>query len=122
MAACAVCGKRVGRRDLIRPHPLDPQTLARAHDGFCFRALNYGNKTMIDPTEQEKAAVEHAGQMAGEYLDSIRKTDLAKLSHEEWDTFCRVMCGAFIEKVSETSKIWEALASIVERDTSQAPF
>ena len=32
------------------------------------------------------------GQYAGEYLDSIGKTDLAKLTKQEWERFCSVMC------------------------------
>ncbi len=42
---------------------------------------------MIDPTPNENASIEVAGQMAGEYLDSIGKTDLATLGRDEWLTF-----------------------------------
>ena len=34
---------------------------------------------MIDPTPNEKAAFVHGGEMGGEYLDSIGKTDLESL-------------------------------------------
>ena len=30
---------------------------------------------MIDPTPNEKAAMEHGGQMGGEYLESVRATE-----------------------------------------------
>lgn len=32
-----------------------------------------------------------AGDVAGEYLASIGKTDLAKLTQDEWTTFCCVL-------------------------------
>lgn len=35
-------------------------------------------------TRFEEAAVEHASDKAGEYLDGLGKTDLAKLSRDEW--------------------------------------
>ena len=35
---------------------------------------------MIDPTPNERAAIAQGGAMAGEYLDSLGKTDLAQLS------------------------------------------
>jgi hypothetical protein len=38
---------------------------------------------MIDPTPNERAAIAHGGAMAGEYLDSLGKTDLAQLSVED---------------------------------------
>jgi hypothetical protein len=37
---------------------------------------------MIDPTPNERNAMANGGVMAGEYLDSLSKTDLAQLSVE----------------------------------------
>lgn len=34
--------------------------------------------------EEEKIKFEHASDMAGEYLDSLGKSDLATLTREEW--------------------------------------
>ena len=42
---------------------------------------------MIDPTPNEIEAMATGGQMGGEYLESIGKSDLATLSEEEWALF-----------------------------------
>ena len=49
---------------------------------------------MISFSETEHEGLAKGGEAAGQYLDSIGKTDLAVLSDEEWDTFlCRVLGG-----------------------------
>ena len=42
---------------------------------------------MIDPTPNEIAALENGGRLGGEYLDSVRCTDLARLTVEQWRCF-----------------------------------
>lgn len=42
---------------------------------------------MIDPTPNETEAMAMGGQMGGEYLVAIGKSDLATLSEEEWVRF-----------------------------------
>ena len=42
---------------------------------------------MIDPTPNETEAMAFGGQMGGEYLEAIGKSDLATLSEEEWARF-----------------------------------
>lgn len=42
---------------------------------------------MIDATPSEAEAMSVGGQMGGEYLESIGKSDLATLSETEWDRF-----------------------------------
>lgn len=56
---------------------------------------------MVDPNEQEQQALRYAGQMGGEYLDSIGKTDLAQLSPEEYARLVEVYVGNYLDKVSE---------------------
>lgn len=56
---------------------------------------------MIDPTEFELQAMEHAGTQGGEYLESIGKTDLAKLTADEWATFLNCVCSAYVDKLGE---------------------
>ena len=56
---------------------------------------------MTDPTEDEIGAMEHASTLGGEYLDSIGKTDLTTLDHEEWMTFIEAVCTAFRDKLTE---------------------
>ena len=43
------------------------------------RTSAIGGRGMIDPTPNERAAMLHGAEMAGEYLDSLGKTDLAPL-------------------------------------------
>jgi hypothetical protein len=38
---------------------------------------------MIDPTPNERNAIDHAGAMGGEFLDSIGESDLATLTRTE---------------------------------------
>ena len=45
-----------------------------------------------DMTEKEFEAMIKAGQMGGEYLESIGKTDLSLLSQQEWQTFLKCVC------------------------------
>lgn len=56
---------------------------------------------MRDPNKQEQDALKNAGAMAGEYLDSIGKTDLATLTVEEWNTFIECAVTGFVEHLSE---------------------
>jgi hypothetical protein len=46
-----------------------------------------GTGEMLDPTAYETQALAIAGEKAGEYLESIGKTDLATLTGEEWTLF-----------------------------------
>ena len=42
---------------------------------------------MQDPTNKEIAAMMNGGRTGGEYLDSIKKSDLSMLDENEWMTF-----------------------------------
>lgn len=50
---------------------------------------------MIDPTPNELAAMEHGGRMGGEYLDHLGKTDLARLTVEEWAIFVEAIVTGY---------------------------
>jgi hypothetical protein len=52
---------------------------------------------MIDPSPNERAAIAHGGAMAGEYLDSLGKSDLAQLSVEEWHTLLEVIVTGYCD-------------------------
>lgn len=54
---------------------------------------------MIDPTEKELIAIDEGGNCAGEYLESINKFDLSKLSTHEWHQFLRCVVGGFTESL-----------------------
>lgn len=52
---------------------------------------------MIDPSPFDTEAFAHASDLAGEYLELIKKTDLVTLSRDEWMTFVVVMCTGFAD-------------------------
>ena len=52
---------------------------------------------MIDPTPNERAAMRHGGEMAGEYLDSLGRTDLVLLDAEEWQTLIEVIVTGYCD-------------------------
>ena len=56
---------------------------------------------MIDPTPNERAAMAHGGVMAGEYLDSLGRTDLAQLSTEEWHTLIEVIVAGYCDHLRD---------------------
>lgn len=49
----------------------------------------------------EQAALLDAGNKAGEYLDSINKTDLAQLDQVEWVTFLKTVITGFGDHIEK---------------------
>lgn len=58
---------------------------------------------MIDPTPNEIAALEHGGHMGGEYLDSIRCSDLARLTLDQWRTFIEAVVTGYADHLRRLS-------------------
>ena len=56
---------------------------------------------MIDPTPNEQAAMAHGGAMAGEYLDSLGRTDLASLSVAEWGALIEVIVTGYCDRLRD---------------------
>ena len=54
---------------------------------------------LTDPNPCEIAAMNTAGERAGEYLESLGKSDLAAMSDEEWRTLIAVTCGGYVESL-----------------------
>jgi hypothetical protein len=115
---CAVCGgplpftETEGRRKqntgLILPNPAvddpdDPDCVVRCCGERCADALTR-RTPMLDPGEREVAALEHAGQAGGEYLDRLGKTDLADLDENQWRTFLGVVVVHYQHKMRELEK------------------
>ena len=50
---------------------------------------------MIDPKKHEVQALAAASREAGEYVESLAKTDLATFTGEEWATLIEVAVTAF---------------------------
>ena len=71
---------------------------------FCSRTcqdLYHRRRGMIDPTPNEKAAMQHGGAMGGEYLDSLGRTDLAVLAVEEWDSFVECIVTGYCDHLRD---------------------
>ncbi len=56
---------------------------------------------MMNPTRNEIKAVLHGGDMGGEYLDELGKTNLAALSKEEWEQFLLCVIGGYVQKIAD---------------------
>ena len=56
---------------------------------------------MIDPTPNEAEAMTVSGQMGGEYLESIGKSDLATLTETEWDRFIDAVVTGYCDHLRE---------------------
>ena len=56
---------------------------------------------MTDPTPNEQAAFVHGGEMGGEYLDSIGKTDLGTLQPDESLTFIEAVVTGCCDHLRE---------------------
>ena len=74
---------------------------------------------MIDPTPNEAEAMTVGGQMGGEYLESIGKSNLATLSQTDWGRFIDVVVTGYCDHLRELAardrKHLEAM-------TPEAPF
>jgi hypothetical protein len=55
---------------------------------------------VVDPDEHETAAIAAASSIAGEYLDSIGKTDRATLTEAEWLTLLEVIVTAHQDELA----------------------
>jgi hypothetical protein len=56
---------------------------------------------MVDPTPNEQEALEAASQTAGEFLESIGKTDLAQLEREEWESLIESVVTGYSDRLRE---------------------
>ena len=56
---------------------------------------------MIDPTEREKQAMAAGGKLAGEYLDHLKKTDMAELSDDEYATFVECIVSGYVDELQK---------------------
>jgi Family of unknown function (DUF6511) len=56
---------------------------------------------MVDPTEHEVAAMRAASPVAGEYIESLGKTDLAAFAEDEWLTLIEVIVTAYTDALRD---------------------
>lgn len=59
---------------------------------------------MIDPNKEEQESMHHASAAAGEYLESLGRTDLAQFSLDEWMTLIEVIATAFDDAMRERGR------------------
>ena len=64
---------------------------------------------MIDPTPREMEAMRTAGPLAGEYIESLGKTDLALFSVNEFLMLIQVIVTAYLEAKAgfDTNDTWD---------------
>lgn len=65
---------------------------------------------MVDPTDVELCAMDDAGALGGSYLEELGKYDLASLHPDEWRRFIQVICGGYVDSLTEQqAKICRAM-------------
>lgn len=95
-----------------------PPRTARAHmiAPTCSRTcLNiWGDiRAVTDPNALELAAMAAASDRAGEYIEALRKTDMAKWSQTEWASFIETVCGGYVDSLcAAQAEAMEALAKV----------
>jgi len=47
----------------------------------------------------ETLATRYAGQMGGEYIEELKKTDMATWSEKEWNTFVGCVCTGYVTEL-----------------------
>ncbi len=68
---------------------------------------------MTDPNAIELAAMATASDRAGEYIESLRKTDMAAWTPAEWASFIEVVCGGYVDSLcAQQAAAMEALAKV----------
>ena len=82
--------------DNSRPNRRLRQLCSLTCQNICHR-----RRGMIDPTPNERTAFLRGGEMGGEYLDSIAKTDLETLSRDEWLTFVEAVVTGYCDHLRE---------------------
>jgi len=63
------------------------------------QTICHRRRGMIDPTRHERAAMDHAVAMAGEYIETLDRTDLMTWSVEEFATLIEVIVTAFTDRL-----------------------
>lgn len=59
---------------------------------------------LIDKTKAEEEALLYAGQMAGEHIETLPTTDMARWTMEQWTTHIETVVAAFTEKMGELAQ------------------
>lgn len=95
--SCAICRRRsYGLGYAPRRTPM----IWACRDPLCASLLNkVSEMPQAQFDEIEIAAMRAAGNVAGEFLDRLGKTDLASLSRDEWEEFLGLVIIGFGEDI-----------------------
>ena len=105
MSLCAVCHREprgfgwfdAGFKVL---DPRRDRTRRRLCSRIC-QDICHRRRGMIDPTPNEQAAMAAGGNAAGEYLESLGKSDLATLSPPEWRQLIEIVVTGYCDTLRE---------------------
>jgi hypothetical protein len=88
---CACLAGGFGYAPSDRQRPLwvcdDPDCLIIARETYTMRQVEW--------IDIEIQAIRDAGQRAGEWLDKTGTTDMAAMTPDQWDDFCRMMVASY---------------------------
>jgi hypothetical protein len=69
---------------------------------------------MIDPNEQEIAAMRAASDIAGQFIEAVGRTDMATWSAADWHGFVEAICSAYFDALVEQQIAINAAVSKVQ--------
>ena len=68
---------------------------------------------MVDPNDAELAAMQAAARCAGEFIDSIGQTDMARWPEPQWRAFIAAVCGGYVDcLVAQQATVQAAMAKV----------
>ncbi len=70
-------------------------------------------RAVTDPNAIELAAMAHASDRAGEFIEALGKTDMARWSAGEWAAFIEAICGGYVDSLcAAQAEAMQALAKV----------
>lgn len=105
---CTVCNRAAGSFGWFNNHysfsnPRRSESLQWLCSRTC-QDIVHGRRGVINPSKQETAAVWQGGCAGGAYLEEINKTDLAKLTVDEWETFLSKIVGGYCDALRQAAQ------------------
>ena len=71
-------------------------------------------RRMVDPNEQEVAAMRAASDIAGQYIEAVGRTDMATWPEADWHGFVEAICSAYVDALVEQQIAINAAVSKVQ--------
>lgn len=97
---CVVCNRAGGHISFRAPGLKGKEGPATVNfcSFECSETFMMARVAKIELTRDEDAAAVAGGKAAGAYLEKIGKTDLAAMTKDEWEEFCRTLVsGAYAD-------------------------